>query len=311
MASRRRVGRGAVAAALAAGLGTGVLTPAGAASRGTEVAVKRVTLTLVDESRPTPANGDYAGAPNRTLETVVSFPKRTPKKRPIPLVVFATGIGGTATNYADMYDHWVRAGYMVAAPTFPLSSEDAPGGTSASDLSNQPADLSFVLDQVLRLNEERGSDLFGLVDVDRVGVIGKSLGALTVMDLIYNPAFHDDRFTAVVILTGLVTGGADFDAYNPALLLVHGDADETVPYRGSQEAYARAPSPKFFVTIFGASHSSAFHGADDSASIAVVKTVTDFLDSYLKGKKAALPRLERDGNVDGVASVEASPETAP
>jgi dienelactone hydrolase len=271
------------------------------------VAVKRATLTLVDESRPTPANGDYAGAPSRTLETVVSYPKGTTKKRPVPLVLYATGIGGTATNYADMYDHWVQAGYMVAAPTFPLSSEDAPGGTSAADLSNQPADLSFVLDEVLRLNEERGSDLFGLVDVDHIGVIGKSLGALTVMDLIYDPTLHDDRFAAVVVLTGLATGGADFDAYNPPLLLVHGDADETVPYSGSQAAYAQAQPPKFFVTIAGATHSSAFHGTDDPSSIAVVKTVRDFLDSYLKDKKAALKRLERDGNVDGVASLEASP----
>jgi predicted dienelactone hydrolase len=282
-------------------------TGSAAAPDAKRVVVKRVTLTLVDESRPTPVNGDYAGAPNRTLETVVSFPKGTTKKRPVPLVLYATGIGGTATNYADMYDHWVQAGYMVAAPTFPLSSEDAPGGTSASDLSNQPADLSFVLDEMLRLNDERGSDLFGLVDVDHIGVIGKSLGALTVVDLTYNPSFHDDRFAAVVVLTGLATGGADFDAYNPPLLLVHGDADETVPYSSGQEAYTKAQSPKFFVTIAGATHSSAFHGADDPASIAVVKTVRDFLDSSLKNKKAALERLERDGNVDGVASLEASP----
>jgi dienelactone hydrolase len=297
-----------VVAVLVVGAGaTALATSAVAAQPAKEVVVKRVTLTLVDESRPTPANGDYAGAPDRTLETVVSFPKGTTKKHPVPLVVYATGIGGTATNYADMYEHWVQAGYMVAAPTFPLSSEDAPGGTTASDLSNQPADLSFVLDEVLRLNAQRGSDLFGLVEPSRIGVVGKSLGALTVMDLIFNPAHHDDRFTAVVSLTGLATGGADFETYTPPLLLVHGDADETVPYRGSEEAYARAQSPKFFVTIAGATHSSAFHGADDPPSIAVVKTVTDFLDTYLKGKKSGLEKLDRDGNVDGVASLEASP----
>ncbi len=271
------------------------------------VVVKRIALTLVDDSRPTPANGDYAGAPDRTIETVVSLPKGTTKKKPLPLVLFATGIGGTATNYTDMYDHWVRAGYIVASPTFPLSSEDAPGGTSAADLSNQPADMSFILDELLELNSERGSKLFGLIDDASIGVIGKSLGALTVMDLIFNPTYHDDRFAAVVSLTGLATGGSDFGAYSPPLLLVHGDADETVPYTGSQDAYAKAQTPKFFVTIAGATHSSAFHGDDDPASVAVVKTVTDFLDFYLKGKQSALKRLDRDGNVDGVATLEASP----
>ena len=293
---------------LVVGLALGVLAAPAVAEpvKKKAVVVKRITLTLVDDSRPTPANGDFAGAPDRTIETVVSLPKGTNRKQPLPLVLFATGIGGTATNYTDMYDHWVRAGYIVASPTFPLSSEDAPGGTSAADLSNQPADMSFILDELLELNSEGGSKLFGLIDDASIGVIGKSLGALTVMDLIFNPAHHDDRFAAVVSLTGLATGGSDFAAYAPPLLLVHGDADETVPYSGSQDAYAKAQTPKFLVTIAGATHSSAFHGANDPASVAVVKTVTDFLDNYLKGKASSLKKLGRDGNVDGVATLEAS-----
>lgn len=303
-----RIGRATLAGVLVGSLAIAAFAaPASSAPVKKSVAVKQITLTLVDDSRPTPANGTYAGAPDRTLETVVSLPKGTSKKHPLPLVVFATGIGGTATNYADLYDHWVRAGYIVAAPTFPLSSENAPGGTSAADLSNQPADLSFVLDEVLRLNDEKGSKLFGLVDPDRIAIVGKSLGAITVLSLIFVPANHDDRFTAVIALTGLTGVDSDFDAYDIPLLLVHGDADETVPYRGSQDAYARAQSPKFFVTIAGATHSSAFHGADDPSSVAVALTVQDFLDAYLKDKTSALKRLDRDGNVDGIASLEASP----
>ncbi|MSO77983.1 MAG: hypothetical protein EXQ79_00060 [Acidimicrobiia bacterium] len=301
--------RTTIAFVLAGALALGALVgPVAAVStKKKAVVVKRITLTLVDDSRPTPANGDYAGAPDRTLETVVSLPKGTTRKKPLPLVLFATGIGGTATNYADMYDHWARAGYIVAAPSFPLSSEDSPGGTSAADLSNQPADMSFILDELLSLNSEQGSKLFGLIDDASLGVIGKSLGALTVMDLIFNPTYHDDRFAAVVILTGLATGGADFSAYAPPLLFVHGDGDETVPYSSGQDAFAKAQSPKFFVTIADATHSSAFHGADDPSSTAVVRSVTDFLDNYLKGKKNALAKLDVDGNVAGVATLEASP----
>src|SRR4051794_22098604 len=37
-------------------------------------AVGMRTLARVDPSRPTPANGDYAGAPSRTLDTLVMYP---------------------------------------------------------------------------------------------------------------------------------------------------------------------------------------------------------------------------------------------
>ena len=287
-------------------LGSGGPATATRAAAKKEIVVKRITLTLVDGSRPTPPNGDYAGAPDRTLETVVSFPKDASKQRPLPLVVFATGYGGTATNYSDLYDHWVRAGYVVAAPTFPLSSEDAPGGQSPADVASQPGDVSFVLDEVFRLNAEKGSDLFGLVDPDRVGLAGKSLGAITAFNLIFGPGHDEDRFQALIPMTGLVGDDADFANVDIPLLLVHGDADTSVPIAGSQDAYARAQSPKFLVTIVGGTHGSAFGGGDDPSEVVVERTTTAFLDAYVKGKKAALERLVRVGNVDGVASLEAS-----
>jgi hypothetical protein len=38
----------------------------------------------------------------------------------------------------------------------------------------------------------------------------------------------------------------------------------------------------------------------------VEQSVIDFLDRYVRGKKAALDRLQRDAGVAGVASLEAS-----
>lgn len=288
----------------------GLVAPGGAAAAPAkkEVAVQRITLALVDDSRPTPPNGDYPGAPDRTLETVVSYPKGASRKRPLPLVVFATGYGGTAINYADLYDHWVRAGYLVAAPTFPLSSDGAPGGETVADLANQPGDLSFVLDEVLRESAAKGSKLFGLVDAERVGLAGKSLGAITVFHLLFAPGHTEDRFRAAIPMTGAVSGEADFAGVAIPLLLVHGDADTTVPYTASQDAYARARAPKFLVTIVGGTHGSAFGGGDDPSEVVVERTTLDFFDAYVKGKatKAAVKRLVRDGSVNGVASIEAS-----
>src|SRR6478672_540336 len=146
-------------------------------------AIERLSLTLVDESRPTPPNGTYEGAPHRTLPTIVSWPVRGPEVvGPMPLVVFATGYGGDSMNWSGLTDHWVWAGYVVAAPTFPLSRKDAPGGTSGVDLPSQPGDLAFVAREVLARSAARDSGMHGLVDPERVALAGKSFGAITVLE---------------------------------------------------------------------------------------------------------------------------------
>lgn len=303
------VRRGLGAIVTAGLIATVMGSPATAQSEGaknTQVDVERTTLTLVDRSRPTPANNDFAGAPDRTLETVVSYPTRKGKAlEKLPLVVFATGFQGTSTNYAPLYDHWVRAGYVVAAPTFPLSGEEAPGGATATDLANQPGDVRFVTSEVLKESRTKKSELHGLVDAKRIGVAGKSLGAITVFLDGYDPAERDPRFKAVIAMTGLAMDTVQFDIFDTPLLLVHGDADTTVPIQGSIDAFAKAQAPKFFVTIFGGTHGSAFGGGDESAERVVERTTVSFLDAYLKGERAAVQRLEASGNVDGVSSIEA------
>ena len=285
---------------------TAALSVTGAtASAKPTAAVKRTTLHLVDASRPTAPNGTYPGAPSRKLDTVVSYPAKA--KGPLPLVVFATGSGGTSLNYAPLYDHWVRAGYVVAAPTFPLSSENAPGGTSASDLPNQPADVRFVLTQVLAENAKKNSKLHGLIDPTRVAAAGKSLGAVTVLEVGYVAGERDERFKAVIALTGAVAAPADFANIHTPLLLEHGDADTTIPIASSADAYAKASAPKFFVTLFGATHGSAFGGGTKPAEVVVNVTTTDFLNLYVKGQASALATLQKDGNTASVSSIQATP----
>lgn len=272
--------------------------------------VARISLTLIDGSRATPANGSYAGAPERTLETVVSYPAQGAgtAEGPLPLVVFATGFGGTATNYTGLYDHWVKAGYVVAAPSFPLSRQDAPGGTSGADLASQAGDVGFVRSEVLKLSRSSGSELYGLVDPDRVALVGKSFGAITVLDAGFNPAEQVPNVKAVIAMTGVATEGPQFAAIDTPLLLVHGNEDGLVPCSASRAVYERAQSPKFFVELFGVDHVSAFHGGSSPAEVVVEDTTIAFLDCYVKGDRAALQRLQRDGDVSGVASIEAAPE---
>jgi dienelactone hydrolase len=286
--------------------------PAFGASTGPSerFSVGRLTVTFVDTSRPTPANGSYPGAPSRTLPTLVSYPTQgsRPAPGPRPLVVFATGIGDSPTTYQALFDRWVRAGYVVAEPAFPLSNDQAPGGSTAADFTHQPADISFVITKLLEANRSASSRLHGLINPKQIGLAGKSLGAITAFEVAYNPASRDPRVKAVIAMTGFVgVSGPHFVGITTPLLLEHGDADTTAPIQGSRDAYAQANPPKFFVTLFGQTHSSAFGGGTKPAEQVVERTTLDFLDHYVAGQASALARLQRDGTVAGVSSLQSTP----
>ncbi len=307
-------GRGGIRVAVGVGVALVALATTRVAGSGAATSasssIGRVTLTFVDSSRPTPANGTYPGASSRTLTTLVSFPTRGghPVPGPLPLVVFATGIGDSPTTYQPLFDFWVRAGYVVAEPAFPLSSDQAPGGTTAADFTNQPADVRFVTTAMLQSSRDAHSPIHGLVDPKRIGDVGKSLGAITVLEAGYNPVSRDPRVKAVIAMTGFVgVSGPHFVGISTPLLLEHGDADQTAPIQGSRDAYAQAQPPKFFVTLFAQTHGSAFGGGTKPAEVVVERTTTDFLDRYVKGQPGALARLQRDGDVNGVSSLQAVP----
>ena len=54
-----------------------------------------------------------------------------------PLIVFSHGFGASGPAYAFLLEMFVREGYVIAAPTFPLSSGGAPGGPAGA-ASRQP-----------------------------------------------------------------------------------------------------------------------------------------------------------------------------
>jgi predicted dienelactone hydrolase len=279
-------------------------TPSTTAFAGPPYPVKQLTLTFVDRSRKTPRNGTYAGAPTRTLPTVLSVPVGAPT--PLPLVVFSTGIGGTGTNYEGLYRHWVEAGYVVAAPVFPLSNAGAPGGSTAADLANQSVDIRFVLDQLLSVSAAKTGQLAGVLDPNRIALAGNSLGALTTLRAAFLVSSHESRENAVISLTGggSAGSGADtmFTGVTVPLLLVHGDDDHTVPYSASVTAFSVAEPPKYLVTLLGQGHSGAFDGEQNAAARVVVAVTLDFLDAYVRDVPDALTRLKNDATVPKVSS---------
>jgi len=327
----------------AAGLGTaaaGVGAPAATASAPTKApaprasdtgtyAVGMTTRTFVDSTRPT-----EGVAPNRTLPTAIYYPARgqptdqpvqnappDTKDGPYPFILFSHGLGARGVYYQDVIKTWVSAGYIVAAPDYPLSNSNAPGGPqfgrAVADTKNQPADASFVINEVLRL-DKRGRQLGG-IDASRIGASGHSLGGITTYGLVFSDCCRDKRIRAAIPMSGLAglvdTPNHYFHSSTP-LLGLHGNADGTVPYQADRNAYAAAQPPKFLLTFLGAGHISPFIGGNSLQATALKESTVDFWNRYLKGDKQALAKLETDANVPGSSSLEeqiraASPTRTP
>ncbi|HMG25756.1 MAG TPA: dienelactone hydrolase family protein [Acidimicrobiia bacterium] len=331
------------AVTLAAGLLTAaasVSAPAGTASAPAKAPVPRIsdigkyavgttTRTFVDSTRPT-----EGVAPNRTLFTAIYYPAQgqptdqpvqnalpDTKDGPYPLILFSHGLGARGVYYQDVIKTWASAGYIVAAPDYPLSNSDAPGGPqfgrALGDTKNQPADASYVINQVLQLDKQ-GKQLGG-IDAKRIGASGHSLGGITTYGLAFSNCCRDKRIRAAIPMSGLAgvvdAPGQYFHTSTP-LLGLHGNVDGTVPYQAGRNAYTAAHSPKFLLTFLGAGHIAPFLGGNDAQAMTLKKATVDFWNRYLKSDKQALAKLQTDGNVPGSSAVEeqvaaASPTRTP
>jgi dienelactone hydrolase len=239
----------------------------------------------------------------RRLVTLIIYPANDP--RPEPLVVFGHGYAVTPQPYLRMLRAWAAAGYVVAAPVFPLENADAPGGPNESDLVNQPRDMSFLITQMTAPD----GPLRARIDPGRVAVTGQSDGGETALAVAYDHLFLDRRIGAAVILSGAKipgVGGFDFPAPSPPLLATQGTADTINPPSFTHAFYDGAPPPKYLLTLLGAQHLGPY--TDEQPQLRIVEGVTiAFLDRYLKRERGAAARMRRAGDAAGLAVLTAEP----
>lgn len=158
---------------------------------------------------------------------------------PYPLVVQAHGFDGHPRKFTQLATAWAEAGYVVAVPAFPLTNDRSGAPNVVGDYVNQPADVAFVIDEVLRLSTGGHPVLGGRVDEARIGVSGLSLGGSTIYGLAFNDCCRDDRVDAVALMSTLPLPYAD-DRYvfegAPMLFLQISD-DPVVPYDEAVDVY--------------------------------------------------------------------------
>ena len=233
--------------------------------------------------RSTTAGGQSTTAGGRSTPGRAT---REPARGRFPLVLFSHGLSGSPERYAATLEAWAAAGFVVAAPTYPHTSEFTTA-FRRRDIVNQPADARYVLDRVRRLNLIRGDPLWHRIDTDHMAAIGHSAGGYTTTGLF--TAGHDPRLRAGVIMAGWVAPGA-FTGPPAALLFIQGTADPIVPVAVSRATFARVPWPKSYLLLRHDSHATYLHPGN-TGHARMASTVIDFLRWTLTGDEAARHRL--------------------
>lgn len=263
-----------------------------------QLPVATTTLALVDTSRAAVSHGRTV-APSRALTTTVYYPDAP---GPWPLVVFAHGYRIGPAPYARLCRAWAAAGYVVAAPSFPLTDQNVAGDDlDEGDLPQQAGDVRFVIDQLLGAPGS-SSALANRIDGSRIGVAGHSDGADTALDVGYFPGRVDARVRAVVAMApdamkppGGTTGSAP-------LLLEHGDHDTIVPFANSTTVFGQVGAHRLFLVLTGADHLPPVTGGTRWTPILDAVTI-DFLDRYVAGRVDDDAAILAAGNDPGTARI--------
>jgi dienelactone hydrolase len=259
-------------------------------------AVGELTETFVDTSRGTVSANGQGNSPTRTLVTVIHYPQ---SDGPFPLIILAHGQTGHPNKFSQLTTAWASAGFVVAAPVFPLTNNQTAFRTDG-DYVNQPADVSFVIDQMLARSKDHDGPLARRVDKRHIGVAGLSLGGATVYGIAFNSCCRDHRIDAALVMAGILLpydGAYEFPSV--PLLIIHGNSDP----RG-REPYGMARPPKYLMTIERPTHSAPFEDAPDPADELVVTVTVDYWHAYLYEQRGALAALSTDATAPGITTFE-------
>jgi predicted dienelactone hydrolase len=225
------------------------------------------TLSMVDTSRPTEASRSAPAQPDRKMDVEVWYPAitaATPEDRdvapdrsggPYPLIIFAHGLSAFARQSVEYTTELASHGYIVASPGFPQSRIDAPGGPRLAAVLDQPADVSFVIDQMLKLNSANDGRFAGTIDKDRIGMTGHSLGGLTTM-LTAHGSGRDARIKAIAPISpvGCLVGASLIADASLPTMVIGGSIERIVEPATIRGVYDAARAPKYGVEIIGADH---------------------------------------------------------
>lgn len=240
-------------------------------TRDPKVTVTMTGLPLVDGSRPV-VSGATVLATQRDLPTFVWAPAGS---GPFPLVVFVHGYDKGPLDYQRFCSVLASAGYVVAAPSFPLEDPARGFPLDRTHLSDEATDVAFVITSL----EGDGSLR---IDGSRIAVVGHSDGADVALLVGYGTGSVDPRVGAVVADAPDPMAVTTVASHVP-LLLVQGTSDSVVPYSSSQTVYGQVDAPVSYLSLLGADHLAPIAGGTPWTPV-LDDAVARFLDATVAGR---------------------------
>jgi fermentation-respiration switch protein FrsA (DUF1100 family) len=229
----------------------------------------------------------------RPLPTTVWAPVTT-NAGPFPLILFSHGLTSEPAAYAPLLTAWAKAGFVVAAPAYPHTSRGV-AHLDPLDITNQPADASYVISRMIALNGKAGDELKDRIDTSRIAAAGHSAGGITTVGMLTGS--RDDRLDAGIVLAGERVLNVPFSGPAAPVLFAHGKLDKTVSYANGLAAFRAVPWSRAMLTVTKGGHTMVAHDLGQ-----IVTTTTDFLRWSLYGDPAAKSRLRADATKGGAAT---------
>ena len=210
-------------------------------------------MVFTDDTRSTAANGDFPGAAGRTFNTTLWYPQDAQGE--LPFVLHSHGLVSSRSDLQYMARHLASYGYVVASADYPLTNGSAPGGATPTDLVNQPADVSFLIDSVLSLIGD-SKPFSGIIDLERIGLTGYSLGGLTSTLATFHPRDRDHRVKATVSIAGPAAIFTDrfYQTVDTPFLMIAGTADALVNHQANAVPIPRRAPSGDLLSIWGGTH---------------------------------------------------------
>ena len=120
---------------------------------------------------------------DRNLPVDIYYPQQNSllsALRPTPLVVISPGLRADRKFFSYLARHLASHGLTVAALEHPDRTVSPNSLLPATEFINRPKDISFLLDQFSKLNQQPGL-LQGKLNTEKVSIIGHSLGGYTAL----------------------------------------------------------------------------------------------------------------------------------
>jgi hypothetical protein len=302
----------------AVGKPAGSAAPILSSTTASSLAPKGVTAPYTPAAGTAPAQAyavgkkvypDFNRGGNRTLPTTVWYPAvgaapatgpaptddALPATGRFPLVLFSHGLTAQPTDYAPMLSRWAQAGFVVAGPSYPFTHYEA-DGFDQDDIVNQPADATYVIDQLLAL-DPAGDPVRAAMNPDKIGAAGHSGGGITTVGL-FSKA-RDTRLKCGVVLAGTDFQGTPFTGPSAAMLFIHGKKDTTVTWGAGHTVFEAVPWSRAMLTVTDGGHVT-----ESPDFEATTRTGTQFLRYALWGDPSAKAGIPAAAAVGGVATLE-------